>query len=104
MLASGSSMNLVVGDPTDNPISYTIIAPKATGIDISPVVGQAFTGAVASFSEGTTTDPTGFTATINWGDGHTSPGKITFAGTNNVTNISGQVVSVSLFTVTGSNS
>jgi hypothetical protein len=103
LIASGSSMSLVVGDPTDNPISYTIIAPKATGIDISPVVNELFNGAVASFSEGTTTDPTGFTATIQWGDGHTSTGTIAFAGTNTVTNISGQDVTVSLFTVSGSN-
>jgi hypothetical protein len=93
-------MNLVEGD---NPISYTIVAPKATGIDISPVVGQPFTGAVASFSEGTDTNPNDFAATIDWGDGHISNGVIAFAGSNNVTNISGQIVNVTLLTVSGTN-
>ena len=96
-------MNLVAGDPTDNPISYTINAPQATGVDVSPVVGQSFTGVVATFSDGTDTNPTGFTATINWGDGHTSSGVIAFAGSKNETNINGQIVTVSLFTVTGTN-
>ncbi len=103
LIASGSSMNLVAGDPTDNPISYTINAPQATGVDVSPVVGQPFTGVVATFSDGTDTDPTGFSATINWGDGHTSNGVIAFAGSKNETNINGQIVNVSLFTVTGTN-
>ncbi len=103
LIASGSSMNLVAGDPTDNPISYTINAPQATGVDVSPVAGQSFSGVVATFSDGTYTTPTGFTASINWGDGHTSSGTIAFAGTKNETNINGQIVSVNTFTVTGSN-
>jgi phosphatidylinositol-3-phosphatase len=109
-LASGSSMNLVAGDPTDNPISYSINAPQATGVDVSPVEGQPFTGVVATFSDGIITDPTGFSASITWGDGHTtstSDGNndvvIAFAGTKNETNINGQIVPVSLFTVTGTN-
>ena len=44
---------------------------------------------------------TGFTATITWANGHTTSGAIAFAGTNNETNINGQIVAVSLFTVTG---
>jgi hypothetical protein len=110
LIASGSSMNLVAGDPTDNPISYTINAPQATGVDISPVVGQPFTGVVATFSDGTITSPTGFSASINWGDGHTtstSDGNndvaIAFIGTKMESNINGQEVPVSLFTVTGTN-
>ncbi len=77
--------------------------PQATGVDVSPVVGQTFTGDVATFSDGTFTDPTGFTASITWGDGHTSNGTIVFAGSQNQTNINGQTVNVSLFTVTGTN-
>ncbi len=49
------------------------------------------------------TNPAGFSASITWGDGHTSSGVIAFAGSNNETNINGQTVNVSLFTVTGTN-
>ena len=101
LIASGSSMNLVAGDPTDNPISYTINAPQATGVDVSPVVGQSFTGVVATFSDGTYTDPTGFSASITWANGQTTSGAIAFTGSKNETNINGQIVTVSLFTVTG---
>ena len=101
LIASGSSMNLVVGAPTDDPISYTINAPQATGVDVSPVVGEPFTGVVATFSDGTDTNPTGFSATITWANGQTTSGVIAFAGSNNETNINGQIVTVSLFTVTG---
>ena len=101
LIASGSSMNLVVGAPTDDPISYTINAPQATGVDVSPVVGEPFTGVVATFSDGTDTNPTGFSATITWTNGQTTSGVIAFAGSNNETNINGQIVTVSLFTVTG---
>ena len=101
LIASGSSMNLVAGDPTDNPISYTINAPQATGVDVSPVVGEPFTGVVATFSDGTYTDPTGFSATITWTTGQTTSGVIAFTGAKNETNINGQIVPVSLFTVTG---
>jgi hypothetical protein len=100
-LASGSSMSLVAGDPTDNPISYVINAPQATGVDVSPVAGQSFTGVVATFSDGTDTNPAGFAASITWANGQTTPGSIAFTGTQDQTNINGQVVPVSLFTVTG---
>jgi hypothetical protein len=101
LLASGSSMNLVVGDPTDNPISYVINAPQATGVDVSPVVGQPFTGVVATFSDGTNTNPVGFSASITWANGQTTSGVVAFAGSQDQTNINGQVVQVNLFTVTG---
>ncbi len=62
---------------------------------INAVPNAAFTGTVASFSD---LDPNGnakdFTAIINWGDGHSTPGKITankqggfdVSGTNTFTN------------------
>jgi hypothetical protein len=103
LLASGSSMNLVAGDPTDNPISYSINAPQATGVDVSPVVGQPFIGVVATFSDGSITSNAGFTASINWGDTHVSSGVVTFLGTKNEANIFGQIVPVTLFSVTGTN-
>jgi hypothetical protein len=102
-IGSGSSMNQVAGDPTDNPISYTINAPQATGVDISPVVGQPFSGLVATFSDGTFTTTNGFSASINWGDTNSSTGVLAFTATKAETNINGQTVNVSLFTVTGTN-
>src|SRR5947209_8178762 len=52
----------------------------AAGRSISPVEGAAFTGVVATFTDA---DPGGvvsdYTATIDWGDGHTSAGAITLS-------------------------
>ena len=101
LIASGSSMNTVVGDPTDNPISYAITAPQATGVDISPVVDHSFTGVVATFSDGINTSTVGLSAQITWASGQTTSGTIAFLGTNDQTNINGQIVAVSLFSVTG---
>src|SRR5262249_8842457 len=39
-------------------------------------VGTPFTGTVATFSYDTPAQASQFTATINWGDGHTSNGKV----------------------------
>ncbi len=103
LIASGSSMNLAIGDPTDNPISYTINAPQATGVTISPIAGQPFTGVVATFSDGLQTNPAGFSATIDWGDGHMSSGVVAFNSQINQTNINGAIVDVILFTVSGTN-
>ncbi len=54
----------------------------------APLEGVPFSGTVASFTDtdpGTsgdpTTDPTEYSATINWGDGTTSPGTIVYTGT-----------------------
>ena len=101
-IGSGPSMNLVVGAPTDNPISYIINAPQPTGVDISPVVNQPFTGVVATFSDGLITNSSGFNATINWGDNTpATSGAIAFSSNTNETNINGRTVNVLLFTVTG---
>ncbi len=94
----------------------TIIQPRPfeiTGVDVSPVVNTPFTGVVATFSDATDTNSndfavpgtilTDFTATINWGDGHTSSGTVVFTGFKNVTDINGDTVTLSLFTVTGTN-
>jgi len=101
LIASGSSMSQVVGDPTDNPIAYSVNAPLATGVDIAPVVGQPFTGVVATFSDGTNTSPTGMTAKITWATGQTTNGVIAFSSSENEKNINGQIVTVNVFTVTG---
>ena len=53
-------------------------APEAI---ITPTAGSTFTGTIGTFID---TDPNGnfhdFTALIDWGDGHTSPGRISAAG------------------------
>ncbi len=101
-IASGSGMNLTVGDPTDNPISYVINAPQATGVDVSPVAGRSFTGVVATFSDGLLTNAAGFSASINWGDNTSATvGQVAFSSSVNETNILGQIVDVRVFTVTG---
>jgi hypothetical protein len=43
-------------------------------------VGTSFTGTVATFSYDTPAQASQFTATINWGDGHTSNGKVQASG------------------------
>jgi ELWxxDGT repeat protein len=56
-------------------------ALTAAGRTVTPVTGSAFTGVVASFTDA---DPHGtaseYTATINWGGGHTSAGTIAADG------------------------
>jgi hypothetical protein len=56
-------------------------ALTATNKAVTPITGSAFTGVVASFTDadpaGTATD---YTATITWGDGHTSPGTVSANG------------------------
>ena len=66
-------------------------ALSATGQDVQPTEGTTFTGAVATFSDADPNASVGlYTATITWGDGHTSAGVVTgSAGTG--------------FTVSGSN-
>jgi hypothetical protein len=63
----------------------------AAGVPVTALVGAAFNGPVATFTDanpdGTTAD---FTAMITWGDGHTSAGTITAAADGS-------------FTVSGSN-
>jgi hypothetical protein len=63
----------------------------ATGTSVSATEGALFTGTVATFTDPTTTATAAeYTASINWGDGHTSTGIV-----------SGPIGG--LFTVTGSN-
>jgi hypothetical protein len=50
---------------------------KGQGVIFGPLVGQAFTGTVATFTDTNTTDQvSNLTATINWGDGATSAGTV----------------------------
>jgi PKD repeat protein len=81
------------GTSTSVKAPVTVADAALAGTLLSPAIieGAAFTGAVAQFSD---TDPAGtssdYTATITWGDGHTSTGTISSP-------------SASLFTITGTN-
>jgi Domain of unknown function DUF11/Putative Ig domain/Cadherin-like/RTX calcium-binding nonapeptide repeat (4 copies) len=95
-------------------VTTTISSPiQITGVDVSPVVNTPFTGVIATFSDATDANAsdfavpgailTDFTANITWGDGHHSSGTVVFTGYENVTDINGNAVTLSLFTVTGTN-
>ncbi len=61
-----------------------VVAPAitATGTTITPIAGQQFTGLVASFTDNLTGLPASdYSATVAWGDGHTSAGTIASNGT-----------------------
>src|SRR5262249_1655510 len=103
-VASGSHTYAAVGDYTVTVTLHDPQAPSttasgtahisnitATPVTISPVEGAAFTGTVANFNPTTAgSTASSFTASITWGDGHTSTG--TIAGTM-----------AAGFTVTGTN-
>ena len=69
----------------DAPITATAIATTLAAVE-----GSAFTGAVATFTDG---NPDGhlsdFSATINWGDGSTSNGQISYDANNSTYTIDG---------------
>jgi Big-like domain-containing protein len=63
--------------------SVSDAALSAAGISPAPVSGQSFSGPVATFTDAnaTTSAPSDFTATIDWGDGSTpSAGTVTGSG------------------------
>jgi hypothetical protein len=63
-----------VGAPPDPAIT-------ATGKNVSATAKQSFTATVATFNDPDTASTAGeYSATINWGDGHTSTGTITGSG------------------------
>jgi uncharacterized repeat protein (TIGR01451 family) len=87
-------------------VTTTIASPlQLTGVDVSPVVNQSFTGVVATFADATDTNASDFTnhVTITWGDSQTSAGVVAFTGSIVVKDINNNDVTVSLFTVTGTN-
>lgn len=57
--------------------SPAYVAPTVTGVDSSATVLTSFTGTVATVSAAPDSLGTVFTATIDWGDGTTSPGTLT---------------------------
>src|SRR5262249_52289144 len=85
---TATGTNLVVTDdwafaepvPTANglPVVTGAQGTNHAAVTVNPFAGVSFTGVVATFSH---LDPNGnakdFTATINWGDGHSTNGTIT---------------------------
>ena len=59
-----------------------------TAVPISTTAGATFSGSVATFTQYSLSPASDFTATIAWGDGHTTTGTVT-AGTNGVFTVSG---------------
>jgi hypothetical protein len=79
----GSSVTVGSTATVRNPIS-------AIGINANPIKGYAFSGTVAAFTDVDANAPAGgMAATIDWGDGHTSPGTI--------------AVSMGIYSVSGTN-
>ncbi len=68
--------------------TVTDAVPSLTAIAIAPVEGIAFTGTVATFTDPVPI-PSSFTATINWGDGTSSAGTITYNGVTQKFSIAG---------------
>jgi ELWxxDGT repeat protein len=62
--------------------------PSATGQPITAVQGQPFSGAVATFTDPNPLTAASYTATITWGDGHTSAGTVA-AQANGLFSVSG---------------
>jgi PKD domain len=74
---------------------------SAQGTNVSATAGQPFSGAVATFSDADTSAvASNFTATIDWGDGSTSPGTVVTSGTGFAVEGSHTWVSAGTFTVT----
>jgi hypothetical protein len=65
-------------EPTLNPLALDPDVPaKPTGVTVTPVRGEPFTGTVAKFSDSDTPDGAhAYTATIDWGDGSSSAGTL----------------------------
>ncbi|MBI3838435.1 MAG: hypothetical protein HY288_10945, partial [Planctomycetia bacterium] len=85
-------------------------ALHSTGINISSTVGLAFSGAVATFTDDNPSAPlSDYSATIDWGDSHTSAGTIslvsgvlTVSGTNTYDQQGSYPISVTINDVDGS--
>ena len=62
-------------------VTTPLAAPlSASGAQVTATEGQVFSGAVASFSDADTQAAGDYSATIDWGDGHTSAGQVSQTG------------------------
>jgi hypothetical protein len=105
-------VSVAITDTADQarlPLSSTVVVAEGDvltpqGVAFSANPGQAFTGAVATFTDTNTSNvASDFTATVNWGDGTTTTGvitdnagAITVSGTHAYSAIGQDVISVTL--------
>jgi hypothetical protein len=84
-------LSIVIADGgTSTTVSNNVVVRdaglRATSRDLKPVEGQFFTGPVASFTDG---DPAGvitdYFTSIDWRDGQSTPGTITYSGSAGLT-------------------
>jgi hypothetical protein len=76
-------------------------AVSVTAHSFTTTLGHAYSGTVATFTDADTLTPAGdYTATINWGDGHTGTGTITGASGSFTVSASHTYSSVGSFPVT----
>src|SRR5262249_15640681 len=79
---------------TDAPLS-------GTGVTIATTVGTVFDGIVANFRDGNPAGAIGdFSATINWGDDHTSTGTIALSPAGFAVSGSNTYVAAGTYTIT----
>jgi hypothetical protein len=111
------SITITISHDSTTPVVVTGTAAvgdaalSASGVSISPIEATSFTGVVANFTDGnpaaTVSD---FSATITWGDGHTSAGNIapngnggfSVTGTNTYAEEGGSNISVAIRDAGGS--
>jgi hypothetical protein len=86
------SLSVTINDLGGSTVTATTAASvadaslSATGVIVNPIEGASFTGPVATFTDANpNSDINDLTATITWGDGHSSVGVITANGGNSYT-------------------
>jgi hypothetical protein len=107
----GYTIGVSISDDTVNAMTSSSLtvndAPlSAVGVNVQVAEGANFSGAVATFTDANLGDNTGeMSATIDWGDSHSSPGNISYdpgtktysvAGTNTYTEDGAYTISVSI--------
>jgi len=72
---SGQDINVSLDCEQNNDVACGTSGVTGTGTNFSAVEGQSFSGQTATFSDPNTSD-SGFTASIDWGDGTSSAGTV----------------------------
>jgi hypothetical protein len=81
------AVSVIIGDvggakvSTSGTATVADVPLSASAVSVTATEGTAFSGVVASFTDGNpNSTASDFTATITWGDGHTSVGTVTATG------------------------
>ncbi|HQU42393.1 MAG TPA: TIGR03118 family protein, partial [Pirellulales bacterium] len=87
MFGGPKNISIQIRDPVGNTANAGAVASVAspglsmTGLTIAPTEGAAFSGPVATFTDGDgNTSTAAYTATIVWGNGATAAGTVSFGG------------------------